>query len=90
MCVLLLQILDKAALWHKRLLVFTVAVSENLLQAFLAAGATAVVSLATHSQTDIPSTAMVAYFKQFYAKLFDEGLSLAAALSLAGNAVFMS
>ena len=87
---MLLQVLDKTALWHKRLLVLTATVHDDLLQAFLTAGATAVISLAAQPESEGPSTAIVAYFKQFYTKLFDEGLPLAAALSLAGNIVLMS
>ena len=85
LCLWLLQVAAHSTLWHKRLLVLTALVPQDLLLAFLAAGAVAVICFAPELAASTPRTALTSYFECLYTALLKEGLSFQAAISAAGK-----
>lgn len=59
--------------------------SQNLVEAFLAVGATAVISRHPQHTADLSAAELAAYFRELYTALFDKQCSTADAVHAAGE-----
>ena len=80
-----LQIAQSAFVWKQRLVATAAAVPQDLIQAFLSAGAVAVISRSPMSTPNSSAAEVAAYFRELYRALFEEQCSILEAVNIAGK-----
>ena len=80
-----LQIAQSAFVWKQRLVATAAVVPQDLVQAFLSAGAVAVISRSPTSKPMSSAAEVATYFREFYRALFEEQRSILGAVHTAGE-----
>ena len=80
-----LQIAQSAFVWKQRLVATAAVVPQSLVQAFLSAGAVAVVSRSSICKPDSSAAEIATYFRELYKALFEEQCSIIEAVKAAGE-----
>ena len=80
-----LQVAQSVSVWKQRVVVTAAALPQDLKQALLTAGATAVVCWNAESSPVPPNANVAGYFQKFYTMLLGKGGTISAAMDVAGK-----
>ena len=80
-----MQIAQSASVWKERIVVTAALVPADLITAFLAAGAAAVICRSPNTTGSATPLELAHFFRDLYTALFEEGYSASDALNTAGK-----
>ena len=84
-CHVQLQIAQSALVWKQRLVATAASMPEDLIKAFLSAGAAAVISRSPSAKAELGAVQVAQFFEELYRVLFEDCGSISDALDAAGG-----